>query len=78
MEALKTPFSAVFSTFMSPLRSPRSKAAPPTDDDPDTSAKIALSEKCELRVEGMTCGACVEVRILLFMTFHNAKVTDGP
>lgn len=25
---------------------------------------LLKSEKCELRVEGMTCGACVEVRDL--------------
>lgn len=27
-------------------------------------AELSKSEKCELRIEGMTCGSCVEVSVL--------------
>lgn len=35
------------------------------DDEPLASADVAGkgSGKCELRIEGMTCGACVEVSL---------------
>lgn len=42
-----------------------------------------LSEKCELRIEGMTCGACVEVshlcapHFLLFIDLHPPLVHRG-
>jgi hypothetical protein len=67
MEALTAPLSAAFSTFIptSPLRSARSTRNITLDGESGTSGKIALSEKCELRIEGMTCGACVEVRIIV-------------
>jgi len=34
--------------------------------DEEFSKEGAQSDKCELRVEGMTCGACVEVRRACF------------
>jgi hypothetical protein len=60
-EALKSPLSAVFNAIKSPLsptdaleRVPLTKGSNAFDDQ---------SEKVEFRIEGMTCGACVEVRI---------------
>lgn len=61
MEALTAPLSAVISNFMaSPIRSRSKLELAEYDDDDVGSSKRALSEKCELRIEGMTCGACVE------------------
>jgi len=62
-DALKTPLSAVFNVLKSPL-------SPATDDKlervplaKDSNAFDEQCEKVEFRIEGMTCGACVEVRI---------------
>lgn len=63
MEALTAPLSAALSTFIP--NSPLSKVHPRLGGESGMSGKIALSEKCELRIEGMTCGACVEVRIIV-------------
>jgi len=61
-DSLKTPISAVFNAIRSPLsptthdtleRVPLVKGSNAFDDQ---------SEKVEFRIEGMTCGACVEVR----------------
>ena len=37
---------------------------PQREDEPLTGGEGLKSDKCELRIEGMTCGACVEVRNL--------------
>lgn len=37
-------------------------ALPLTQDEERSSKEFGLSEKSEFRIEGMTCGACVEVR----------------
>lgn len=62
-DVLKTPLSAVFNVIKSPLsaamrddvfeREPLAKGNSTFDDQ--------QSEKVEFRIEGMTCGACVEV-----------------
>lgn len=62
-DVLKTPLSAVFNAIKSPLsaamrddvfeRAPLAKGNSAFDDQ--------QSEKVEFRIEGMTCGACVEV-----------------
>lgn len=67
MEAIKTPLSAVFSALWSKASASTSKAFLPGEDTVLTAgmeSKFSASnvEKCELRIEGMTCGACVEVR----------------
>jgi len=61
-DVLKTPIEAVFNAIRSPL------SATMRDDAfervPLTKGSSALdepSEKVEFRIEGMTCGACVEV-----------------
>ena len=56
--------------FNSILRSPRTPTSgklelPVTEDEPLVLGSGSGSEKCELRIEGMTCGACVEVRARL-------------
>ncbi|KAG8950758.1 hypothetical protein FRC04_007177 [Tulasnella sp. 424] len=65
MEAIKTPISAVFSALWSKASASTSKAFLPGEDTVLTAgmeSKFSASnvEKCELRIEGMTCGACVE------------------
>lgn len=68
MEAIKTPLSAAFSALWSKASSSTAKAFLPGEDTALTAgmeSKFPSSaEKCELRIEGMTCGACVEVGIL--------------
>lgn len=41
---------------------PSGKVELPIEEDEPLTAKGLVSEKCELRIEGMTCSACVEVR----------------
>lgn len=58
--------SAVFTNLMSktPLTASFGKVGLPTvEDEPLVTGKEggSMSEKCELRIEGMTCGSCVEV-----------------
>ncbi|KAG8922450.1 hypothetical protein FRC00_007437, partial [Tulasnella sp. 408] len=64
MEAIKTPLSAAFSALWSKASSSTAKAFLPGEDTALTAgmeSKFPSSiEKCELRIEGMTCGACVE------------------
>ena len=45
---------------------PSGKVELPVEEDEPLAAKGLVSEKCELRIEGMTCSACVEVRTTLF------------
>src|ERR1700735_1145751 len=49
----KTPLSASFGKVL----------LPSSDNEPLVTGKDGgnISEKCELRIEGMTCGSCVEV-----------------
>ena len=58
--------SAFFTTLLGSGRDPQATEGklglPLNDDDAESSHKLALSEKSEFRIEGMTCGACVEVR----------------
>lgn len=43
---------------------------PVASDEPLTGKETSNdSEKCELRIEGMTCGACVEVSKYTFVEF---------
>lgn len=62
-DSIKTPLSAVFNAIKSPL-------SPKTQDTLERAPLVKgsnafdeQSEKVEFRIEGMTCGACVEVRI---------------
>ena len=62
-----TPVMAGLSAALNFIRSPRSPSTgklglPLLDAEPLAAGEGLLSEKCELRIEGMTCGACVEVR----------------
>jgi Cu+-exporting ATPase len=45
------------------LATPGKVELPPEDNELLTAADVEVngSGKCELRIEGMTCGACVEV-----------------
>jgi len=53
----KTPLSASFGKVL----------LPSSEDEPLVTDKAgsSLSEKCEFRIEGMTCGACVEVSAII-------------
>lgn len=53
-----TPLSAVFKSQAVELPIGTTEPLMPVD-------KESSSQKCDLRIEGMTCGACVEVRGLL-------------
>ena len=46
-----------------PLSSTFGMVGLPTEQDESllTGEAVSCSEKCELRIEGMTCGSCVEV-----------------
>lgn len=61
-DVLKTPLSAVFNALKSPLsaamRDDAFERAPLTKGNNTFDEQ---SEKVEFRIEGMTCGACVEV-----------------
>lgn len=61
--------SAVFTNILAktPLSSTFGMVGLPTEQDEPllTSKGANFSEKCELRIEGMTCGSCVEVSLLL-------------
>ncbi|KAG8898370.1 hypothetical protein FRB99_007489 [Tulasnella sp. 403] len=65
METLKTPISAVFSAIWNRASSSSSgvRAFQLSGEDtiltPTTSTRRKM-DKCEVRIEGMTCGACVE------------------
>jgi Cu+-exporting ATPase len=50
----KTPLSATFTGVGLPVDENEPLVTKPEYDD---------SAKCELRIEGMTCGSCVEVRV---------------
>ena len=56
--------NAALNMFRSTPRSPVSGGVelPQREDEPLVGGDGLKSEKCELRIEGMTCGACVEVR----------------
>lgn len=44
---------------------------PVSEEEPLAATPLGpLSEKCELRIEGMTCGACVEVSHLCLLVFE--------
>ncbi|KAF8311400.1 heavy metal translocatin [Clavulina sp. PMI_390] len=59
MEKFTAPLSAAISNFV--LNSPLLNKSRGDISLPDADAKSSPSnEKCELRIEGMTCGACVE------------------
>ena len=52
----KTPLSSTFGVV----------GLPTEQDEPLlTSERVSCLEKCEVRIEGMTCGSCVEVSQLL-------------
>jgi P-type Cu+ transporter len=55
-----SPLSTVFSNLLSKSPLGGSVELPQAEDEPLTKA---LSDTCELRIEGMTCSACVEVRL---------------
>jgi hypothetical protein len=64
-DSIKTPFSAVFGILSA--GSPSTSKPPFTKSTNDESEKLMSSggsnpiEKADFRIEGMTCGACVEV-----------------
>lgn len=62
-EALKSPLSAVFNAIKSPLSPKTNGTLERVPLMKDSNAFDEQSEKVEFRIEGMTCGACVEVRI---------------
>ena len=56
--------NAALNMFRTPQTPVSGKVELPTDEDePLVGGEGLASEKCELRIEGMTCGACVEVRV---------------
>ena len=50
---------------------------PLSEEEPLAASPMGpLSEKCELRIEGMTCGACVEVRSCCGLDVVHSRVID--
>ncbi len=73
MESIKTPLSAAFTAMWSKASSAtRAFQLTGLDDALTGSSSVehkdvgpnpeSKGERCELRIEGMTCGACVKVR----------------
>ena len=69
--------NAALNMFRTPQTPTSGKVGLPTDEDePLVGGEGLASEKCELRIEGMTCGACVEVCFLhiLWDMFSEARM----
>ena len=82
---MPTQLAATFSSFFpyNPIWSTKAPVTLAGEGEPLAGAE---SMRCELRIEGMTCGACVEVCCLIYqsegfqlseMTVHRVDVT-GP
>jgi P-type Cu+ transporter len=70
IQKIATPLTAAF-----PPLSARAVELPTSGEEPLMSKDSLVSvEKCDLRIEGMTCGACVEVRPIL-LTRHLVVLT---
>ena len=77
-----TPVMAGLSAALNLLRTPRSPSSGHVElslkeDEPLVAGSGLASEKCELRIEGMTCGACVEVCITRTRGLLRAQPTDS-
>lgn len=64
MDTFTAPLSAALSSMFpkSPFTTGRGELALPVDGEKTLDSEDGHLEKCDLRIEGMTCGACVEVR----------------
>lgn len=62
MAGLSAAFNSILGTPRTPP--PGKLELPVSEHEPLVAAGGPASEKCELRIEGMTCGACVEVRVV--------------
>jgi hypothetical protein len=72
-DTLKSPLSAVFSLLT--VGTSKASTSIGSKQQSETEKLIspgagALSEKADFRIEGMTCGACVEVRKLLLNSVY--------
>lgn len=63
MSALSSAFSGLW--YKDASGSPQGKVELPLYENEPLGSPIGKTEKCELRIEGMTCGSCVEVRNFL-------------
>ena len=63
MSALSSTFSSTF-WYKDSLGSGSGKVELPLTENEPLGKSSGYTEKCELRIEGMTCGACVEVSFL--------------
>lgn len=76
-----TPVMAGISAALNFIRTPLTPRTPTSgkvglsldESEPLAAGDGFVSEKCELRIEGMTCGACVEVRILSVHREHRLE-----
>ena len=59
MSALSSAFSGLW--YKDALATPSGKVELPLLEDESLGTPLGKTEKCELRIEGMTCGSCVEV-----------------
>jgi Cu+-exporting ATPase len=64
MSALSSPFTAGFWYKNSLINSGSGKVELPLVENEPLDKSLGHVERCELRIEGMTCGACVEVSSL--------------
>ncbi|KAA1469123.1 copper P-type ATPase CtaA [Dentipellis sp. KUC8613] len=60
MSAISATFTNIWNSAALVSPSMGKVGLPSTEDEPLTAKLGSESEKCELRIEGMTCGACVE------------------
>lgn len=77
---VRTPLSSTFRSSSSGVELPVESSEPLMKGlDKEMALDEPVSEKCELRIEGMTCGSCVEVGIigLGFTLALGSKVFEG-
>lgn len=75
MSAISATFTNLWSKL--PMTPTSGKLGLPLSNDEPLEGKGARIEKCELRIEGMTCGSCVEVSAMHSALFRIVEVCRG-
>ena len=78
MSALSSPFTAGFWYKNSLINSGSGKVELPLVENEPLGKSLGHVERCELRIEGMTCGACVEVSSLSFRLLLRSNLNKNP